>query len=157
MEMNVTDVLYEYEHRLLPSFIYDETTDFKPMFIQKPESLFMIFDQLCGEHKIENKYKQEEFSSHAYKFNDEWMGIVIDFPMPEKAPLCFQAYIIFDNLGKRCGYFTFEIGPAINGVCGHLSSWDAEKNHTNHCTMDVTQIKEAFEEAYKIHTGNSPA
>lgn len=152
MEITVEEVLYEYEHRLIPSFIYDEGTDFKPMFIQKPESVFMIFDQLCGEHKVENKYKQDEFATRAYKFNDEWRGIVIDFPMPERPALCIQAFIIFDKDGKRCGYYTFEIGLDNDQICGFLCSWDTGQNHINYGSMDVAELKAAFDKAYKIHT-----
>lgn len=152
MELTVTDVLHQYEHKMLPSFIYDEGTDFKPMLIQNPQSVFMIFDQLCGEYKIENKYKQDEFGTRAYKFNDEWRGIVIDFPMPEKPFMCIQAFIIFDKDGKKCGYYTFEIGLDNEQICGFLCSIDAEQNHVQHCSMDVSKLKEAFDEAYKIHT-----
>ncbi len=152
MNDRINEVLYHFEHRLLPDLVYRAEQDYKPVLIEHPEVLYTMFDKMCKDKEIENTYKESDFSTQAFRFDDEWLCIVIDFPAPDRPPLGVQAYMIFDKEGKRCGYYILELGKnEKDEICGYICAWDENGNHGSYGARKLEDIQKIFEEVYTIH------
>ena len=151
--MNLNNVLYTFEHRLLPAMFYKEKQAFIRALLQEEDILPKIFADLCNENGVENPYESEDFRLELIDLDDpEYKVIIISFPEPSEDALCYKELLFFDSYFKKPMLFTVEYSNAnealkkMLGDMGNfdlpetpfLCGWDAHGSHVNygHCSPE---------------------
>ena len=130
--MTVQQVLYHFQHRLLPMWFYDSPKEFAGVLSEKDTALFEILSELLARGEAENTFRPGEFRVEPVEVNEDTMAIKIKYPKPADAPLCFGAFCFFNKGFDKLRFFTIEKGEDIEGGFPVLGSWDADGAHSNY-------------------------
>ena len=98
-------IRYMYEHRLLPSWFFEDKAQFVGMLLHDKAILFRIIQEMFDKEGLQNPYKEEDFDIEATKITDAVLMLKIVFPVPEEEPLCYSSYMFFDSEFEKTSYF----------------------------------------------------
>lgn len=97
------------EHQTLPRFVLEGKGPFiKTLVESKGSILYGMMQEICSGNGIECDLDARFYTATAGKLEDGYYGMIIGFPSPKVAPLCFRAVVIFDENCEDIGYFTIE-------------------------------------------------
>lgn len=104
------------EFGVLPKRLHTEGEEFVKLLCDEKESLVnQIFADTYKEAKL-YPYTEDDFSVMALDIAEDLTLIRIDMPEKGMAPtLCYRAYITFDPITQKAGYYTIEM-TAEKGV-----------------------------------------
>jgi hypothetical protein len=177
MNEKLLQMMYQFEHSLLPRFFFDEDINLVADAHDKPEIVFMLFDDLCQSEGVQNPYTVDDFKCGFFKMTPDgkWLAMVIRFPYPQKTPLCYYMYLFFDSDYNKRGCFTLEHNkatrkrtsktPTADGKvqrhttfreedCGFLCAWTKDHAHQNYGSSFLDEGIDFCTEAFKIHLNN---
>lgn len=120
---------YIYEHRLLPHWFFDMKEKFAMSIITNPGLLYEMLLGTFEQNHVSCPYGQEQFSVTPGRFTDTITVIKLTFPKPEEAPLCYAAFLFFDESFKNLCYITVEKGNDMNDDKPHLYAFEKGKKH----------------------------
>jgi hypothetical protein len=131
-------VRYMFEHRVLPSWFYEDKEKFVGLLLDDHEILFRIIDGIFKQEDVENPYTCDQFDIDAAKITDEVFMIKVIYPEPEEEPLCYCSYLFFDREFNKMGYYCIEKGSELSNYYPYVCSWNKEGAHTNYgnCTFE---------------------
>ena len=127
--MDNNQVMYQFQHKLLPSWFYEEPKQFVGVTGMEKTALFEIASELFRRAGVDNPYRAEHFSVEPGEVNKDIGLLIIKFPKPEKAPLCFRAFCFFDRDFRNVQYYTVEKGDDIESAFPILCTWTKEGEH----------------------------
>ena len=143
--MTVQQVLYHFQHRLLPMWFYDSPKEFAGVLSEKPEALYEIFSTLMEQGGVENTFRAGEFKAEPLEISDTVTAIRIKYPKPQDEPLCFGALAFFNKDFDKLHFFTMEKGEDIEGIFPVLCSWDSNGEHFSHGTVSLDPDEQLLE------------
>ena len=121
------DILYPFEHKLIPSVFYQKQDGFIKAVLSNKELLYQILNDMFFEIEIENPYTPEDVPISVIKLHDTLFVLKITYPEPEEVPLCYCSYIFFTPEFNHLAYFCVEKGEGRAFLC----RWTQESNHEN--------------------------
>ena len=130
--MTVQQVLYHFQHRLLPMWFYDSPKEFVGVLSEKDTALFEILSELLARGEVENTFRAGEFKAEPVEVSDDAMALRIKYPKPKDAPLCFGAICFFNKDFDKLAFYTIEKGEDLEGGFPVLCSWDEDGSHSNY-------------------------
>ena len=134
--MTSYDVMYYFQHRLLPKCFFEDKAQFMMIVLKKQDLLYRVARDMY-EKSIGDSfpYEESDFKTKVLYYDDdtELTAVKISFPFPEREPLCFCALLIFDRNFEKQGFFTVECGSVPEESEPFLCSWTADQTHTLHC------------------------
>ena len=129
------DVLYPFEHKLIPSAFYQKQDGFIKAVLSNKELLYQILNDMFVENEIENPYTPEDVSISVIKLPDTLFVLKITYPEPEEVPLCYCSYIFFTPEFNHLAYFCVEKGEGHAFLC----HWTQEESHENFGEVDLDE------------------
>lgn len=131
-------VRYMFEHRLLPQCFFEDKAQFVGMLLHDKEILYRVISEIFEKESVANPYTVKQFDIDAGKITEEVMMMKISFPEPEEEPLCYCAYLFFDNEFEKTSYFCIEKGNDASQQYPFVCSWSSDGVHHNHgnCTFE---------------------
>ena len=152
---NIYNTRYEIEQHSLPQRFF-ETQKEVIASILDPETntfykLFKVLIERTGE---EFPYRQEEFTTRCFQFNDGSYGCFVTLPKPESVMLCAHLVYIFSRDLKKLYYFTVEADEFIGHMSYKLCSVSKDGRHTVYggCPMTPSGIISKVSEIYSSDT-----
>ncbi len=137
--MTLHDILYYYEHKLLPASLYEYKSDFVAILLKQKEVLYKVLNNIFHEERVENPYTENDFKLDVLQANDSLLVIKITFPEPIDAPLCYCSYLFIDRALENLNYFCVEKAAGICGEQKYLCSWTADGAHANYGSCDLEE------------------
>jgi len=140
--MNLHDIRYTFEHRILPQWFFEGKSRFVGMLLNDKTVLFRIIDDIFQKEEVKNPYTEDQFGIETAKITEDVMMLKIILPEPEDEPLCYCCYLFFDKEFEKPGFFSIERGNDIvsktNKTIPFVCSWTAEGGHNNHgnCSLE---------------------
>jgi len=136
--MNTHEVRYFFEHRLLPNWFYENKEQFIGMVLSDKGILFRVISDIFKKEGVENPYTEDDFKTEAAKIADGIMMLKIKFPEPEDEPLCYSAFMFFDEKFESMDYFCIEKGNVLGEMKPFVCSWGPDGSQNNHgnCTTE---------------------
>lgn len=119
------DILYLFEHKLIPSVFYQKQDVFIKAVLSNKELLYQILNDMFIENEIENPYTPEDVPISVIKLHDTLFVLKITYPEPEEVPLCYCSYIFFTPEFNHLAYFCVEKGEGHAFLC----RWTQEESH----------------------------
>lgn len=120
---------YIFEHRLLPHWLFDLKEKFVMSVIKNPD---MVYEMLLGtfeQNQVECPYTKDAYKVIPGRFTDTITVIKLVFPNPEEYPLCYAAYVFFDeNFEKLCYISVEKTEDDLEGQQA-LFAWETGKKH----------------------------
>ena len=131
-------IRYMFEHRLLPQWFFEEQMKFVGLLLHEKETLFHAISNIYEKEKVENPYSSEDIDVSAAKITDDVLMLRIGFPEPEEEPLCYCAYLFFDESFEKVSYFCIERGDTESDDDPFVCSWTPDGVHRNHghCSLE---------------------
>ena len=130
--MDLKEVLYSYEHKLLPEWFHEDPKEFIGVVATQPSALYNIISELCARSGQENPFKPGEFSVEPNQVSEDVALLRIRFPKPPAAPLCISSIIIFDKSFEKLAYYTIEKGDEPSGGFPQVCGWEKDGTHINY-------------------------
>ncbi len=125
-------IRYMFEHRLLPKWFFEDKMKFIGLLLHEKETLFNRINNIFKIAEVDNPYSLEDFNVTAAKITDDVLMLRIGFPEPEEEPLCYCAYLFFDESFEKVSYFCIEKGNAVSDNYPFVCSWTPDGVHRNH-------------------------
>jgi len=145
MDNELLKTRYYLEHRLFPKWLFENKGKFIETLTKGREDfVFKVLQDMCIEDFISCAYKKEDFKVNTVKLEDDVYLIDIKMPEPEKSPLCYSIYMIFNKEEDNFGYFTLEKRiDAEKGKEALLCGWDKYEHHYNYgaVTLEDALVK----------------
>ena len=177
MNEKLMQMLYQFEHNLLPRFFFDEDINLVKDAHDNPEIIFMLFDDLCKNQEVEHPYTVKDFKCGFFTMDpdEKWLSMVIRFPEPVQTPLCYDIYFFFDRDFSKKGCYTLEYNTKVRKhsqktatpdgkiqehttlkqePCGFLCSWTKDHTHVNYGSDFLDKGIDFCSEALRIHQKN---
>ena len=143
--MTTNQVLYQFEHQLLPRWFYDEPKEFIGVLCESPSALFEILSELFRRGGAENPYKAGDFKVEPGEVNENVMMLRIDYPKPQGEQLCHSAICIFNKGFDRLMFFTIEKGIDLDAGFPIHAAWTPEGEHFNYGKVSPDKEEQLFE------------
>ena len=125
-------IRYIFEHRLLPKWFFEDKMQFVGLLLHKKDILFNVISDMFEKEEVTNPYSLESFDVTAIKITDDVFMLRIGFPEPEEEPLCYCAYLFFDENFEKTSYFCIEKGNEESREYPFVCSWTPDAMHYNH-------------------------
>lgn len=121
---------YIYEHRLLPHWLFDLKEKFVMSMIKNPSIIYEMLQGTFDQNGVECPYQKEQFIVTPGRFTDSVTVIKLTFPEPEEHPLCYAAFIFFDEDFQSLSYITVEKRDELSEDDNlPLFAWEPGKKH----------------------------
>ena len=130
--MDLKEVLYSFEHDLMPKWFFEEKKNFIGVVAQQPQVLHSMLGELCRRSGQENPFSPNEFGVEPAQLNENVAMLNIRLPKPPAAPLCLKTVVIFDKTFEKVCYFCIEKGDDATGGFPVVCSWEADGTHVNY-------------------------
>lgn len=138
--MNDQQIMYIYEHKVLPQYFYEMKDKFIMALVNgEEEFLHGFLKSLYENEKAECSCSKEQFGVKTGRLSEKLMLARIVFPTPQTAPLCYYAYLIFDAEFEKAKYFTLERGASEEEM--FLCEWNKNGEHINYGTVAFHEEK----------------
>ena len=151
---------YLLTHREIPMQYFGALDDFYEKILPDPQMMqkFLLFSYNRAKYfamenpDIEPAFEIDEFKMFMYG-KDNKNILIINMPQIKTPPESFQIAIPASR--EKAGYYTCELSydPIKNEPCIVLGEWNAEKKHTNHGIINVTNENSFAEVLYGIVYG----
>lgn len=136
--MDNNQILYLYEHKLLPKYYFQMKDRFVMALLNGSEEFLRGFlENLYKDENRECPFTKEQFGLKVGRLSEKLMLVRIVFPTPETAPLCYYAFLIFDESFEKACFFTLERGADEKEM--FLCSWNRDGQHTNYGTVGFNE------------------
>lgn len=111
---------------------------FVELLLHEKEILFNVISEMFAKEKIDNPYSVDDFDVSAAKITEDVLTLRIGFPEPEVEPLCYCAYMFFDERFEKVSYFCIEKGSSWSDNYPFVCSWTPDEDHHNYgnCTFE---------------------
>ena len=156
--------MYNFEHRLLPAFFYNNTKGFVEGIKEKPEILYNILKDVFSGSRQPITFKKEDFKVEEVDIDDKDTTVLkVFFPqIKDNGALCKYVYLFYSKDYKDMRYFTVEaqdhdftistcksMGLPIPPLSDNpmLCSW-YNGNHHNYGAHPEEEILEKCEEIF---------
>ncbi|MBR0131180.1 MAG: hypothetical protein IJM08_07730 [Firmicutes bacterium] len=130
--MDLKEVLYSFEHKLLPEWFYGNPKEFAGVLATQPGALYSIIAEICSRAGVENTFVPREFSVEPDQISSDVAAIRIKFPKPPESPLCLSSVAFFDKTFEKVCYFTIEMGDETSAGFPVICSWEKNGEHINY-------------------------
>lgn len=142
--MDITNVRYQFEHKMLPLMFYATRQDFFKSVDNNPELAYQVMKTICIGANMKIPYANNDFEFSFLKGYDRITILRLKLPEPERTPLCERIYFVTDDKWHKFCYYTIEKGFfGENRLCGWEQSPDMHINYGT-CTKD-TEVKKILE------------
>ena len=148
--MTAYDVVYNYQYRQLPQWFYTYKEKFIALILHAPGTAYRILDDGFQRAGLPNPYKESDFRAAPSRLEDGTMVIQIDFPEPEREPLCIRSYLFFDHMFEKPMYFCVEKAGRVGRA--FLCSWTKKGAHLNH-GLCVPDGEDDFTACVRVYRG----
>ena len=151
--MTTFDVVYNYQHSLLPQWFYTHKEKFIALILHAPGTAYRILDDGFQRAGLPNPYAESDFKAAPSRLEDGTMVIQIDFPKPEREPLCVRSYLFFDHMFEKPLYFCVE-KAGTDDTQASLCAWTSRGLHVSYgpCVPDGEDDFTACVRAYRGKT-----
>lgn len=136
------NILYGFEHQLLPNWAYTVPEFFNDLINNgEKTTLYRAARNVYEKQGVEFPFTEDDFSGFHTRLDVDTVAILMRFPQPQEAPLCYCAFIFMDTSTKQIAYYTLEKGidPISGKDMQFLCSWDANKRHREHGSIYTDQ------------------
>lgn len=130
--MNLHQIRYMFEHRLLPQWFFENKDKFVGIILQDKTVLYKMINDIFLNEELENPYTPEQFGIEAERLTEEVMMLKIIFPEPEDEPICYCSYLFFNRDFEKTGYFCIEKGNEEGQEQPFVCAWTADGTHLNY-------------------------
>ena len=130
--MAAKEILYSFEHELLPEAFFNDRQGFLSMLLQGPNELHSIIDNLFKLSGQENPFSPSEFGVEPNMVNADVASLKLKFPKPPEAPLCLASYVFFDRTFEKVSYFCIEKGDEASGGFPNVCRWEEDGTHVTY-------------------------
>ena len=138
--MNLSEARYILEHNLFPQWFFSDRLNFAGAVVQKENNVpYDVMKNICKNEGVECKYKPEQYKVEFFKLDNNSFLIKLSFPEPENTPLCYRAYMLFNEEFTQASYFTAERSFDEKVV---LCAWDKDKSHINYGLFNGNEKQE---------------
>lgn len=147
--MNLQEARYILEHKLFPEWFFNDKIQFVGALADsKANTAYDLMSRICKKKNIECTYKPEQYKSELFKIdNGNFLLLKLTFPKPENTPLCYRAYMIFNEDFTKASYFTAEKSFENKlFLCG----WDKKRTHLNYGEFSGDEQQE-MKKAVELH------
>ena len=164
--MQNTDILYMFEHKLIPLYCYERKEEFIQSVLEEEQFLFHMLADQFYEYGIEMPYIANQFQVEKKTVSDTISVLKLTFPEPELSPLCYYSYIFFDKDFKTIQYFTIEkMEDEMDQIFSYLGlddldtedvcvcGWTPWDMHMNYGIYEKDEEEGIFEKCLYIYTG----
>lgn len=142
----INQLRYMFEHMILPSGFFGTKATFIATFMSNEKNLFLLFDNLLKENRIDNPFTENDFKVQPGRISERIFFLKLIFPEPEVTPGCYFSYCFFDPTFEHLAFFTIEKSESVppelkeifkNAEFGddsipYVCGWDAHRNHLNY-------------------------
>ncbi|MCR4647348.1 MAG: hypothetical protein K5695_18395 [Oscillospiraceae bacterium] len=142
--MNLHDVNYYFQHKLMPELFYEDMAQFVGTVLQQGSAwLCDVHRDLFEQGDLAFPYSEEDYAIQPVKYDDGTFILLISPPSPEETPLCYCIILIFDPDFSKPAFYTLEKSgsPSRRAPGAYLCGWDAEGCHMNYGPFDVDPKK----------------
>ena len=154
--MNLHDVNYYYQHKLLPRLFFEDREQFVGTALERGSTWFCnVHRELFEQFELAFPYSEEDYNIQPVKQEDGTLLLLFVPPAPEETPLCYCIILIFDPDFKKLAYYTLEKSgsPSRRAPGAYLCGWNAEECHMNYGPFDV-EPKKALHRCLQIYAVN---
>lgn len=127
--MNLNESMFYFEHTLLPGWFFGEGKKFVIVALNDPGFLYRVVSDVFSNEGVANPYKKEEFMAEPAKIKEDLMMMRVIFPMPSEEPLCYCAYMFFNNDFTQTGFYTIEKEKPEKGPLPVACEWTPDGVH----------------------------
>ena len=148
---NIYNTRYQIEQKSLPVQFYDTPKDVIQSILDPGNNTFYKLYKILIERTGEEfSYKEEDFTTKCFKFDDGTLGCFVSLPKPESVMLCSNLVYVFSPDLKKLMYFTIETDEFIGRISYKICSVSNEGKHTVHggCTGNSSDIILKIKEIY---------
>ena len=167
MDSKLYDNRYLLEHIVLPKNFYEHKINFIYVMIKSAgEFVYDVMKDIIENDGGTMPYSKEDYGIRFISLDDEAENgdyiLVINYPAPEREPLCIRAICIFDldtsaNTGfEKYRFFTIERGMD-NASLPMLCAWNEDGSHSNFgevsdkLTEQIEAIKSMFQSKQEVN------
>ena len=141
----IRDALHLLEHKLLPDLFFEGKAGFIDYATDRePNGIFEAFRQIVESKNVENPYAPEDFERHMIELTDgrtadeyKEFALIVSYPEPEIASLCFKSFFLFDATCSNQAYFTLE-KMEKNGN-PYIYDWNPDGTHPFRGTVSFNE------------------
>lgn len=133
-EITPHDIRYYFEHRLLPSELYENTEQLTG-FLRK-NGIYALWANFTGSNGFAVVYPEDAFGMAEFPQEDGTNVMMISLPKPEDSPLCSRVYLFWNPETGKTGYYTVEL-DSFFGEAWYLCGWSADGNHLDYGTINA--------------------
>jgi hypothetical protein len=116
MQDKMRDAFHILEHKLLPELFFEGKAGFIDYATDKdPNGIFEVFRQIVETKALENPFSAGQFRRKMIELTDgrtadpyKEFALIVTYPEPEVASLCFKSFFLFDATCTTQGYYTLE-------------------------------------------------
>ncbi len=128
-EITPHEIRYYFEHRLLPSELY-ENTDQLTEYLRK-NGAYVLWANFTGNNGFDVVYPEDAFGTAEFPQDDGTNVMMLSLPKPEESPLCSRVYLCWNPETGKTGYYTVELDNFF-GEAWYLCSWTADGVHMDY-------------------------
>ena len=123
VEITPHDIRYYFEHRLLPSELYENTEQLIGFLRQN--GIYALWANFTGNNGFNVVYPEDAFGMAEFPQEDGTNVMMLSLPKPEDSPLCSRVYLCWNPETGKAGYYTVEL-DSFFGEAWYLCSWSAD-------------------------------
>ena len=149
---NIYNTRYEIEQKSLPQRFYETPKDVIASVLDSGTNTFYkLFKVLIERTGEAFPYKESDFSTKCFKFNDGAFGCFVTLPKPESVMLCAHVIYIFTPDLSKLMFFTVGSDEFIGRMNYKLCSITKDGKHIVHggCPMTASGIIGMVTEIYQ--------
>lgn len=134
VEITPHDIRYYFEHRLLPSELYENTEQLIGFLRQN--GIYALWANFTGNNGFNVVYPEDAFGMAEFPQEDGTNVMMLSLPKPEDSPLCSRVYLCWNPETGKAGYYTVEL-DSFFGEAWYLCSWSADGNHLDYGAINA--------------------
>lgn len=134
VEITPHDIRYYFEHRLLPSELYENTEQLIGFLRQN--GIYALWANFTGNNGFDVVYPEDAFGMAEFPQEDGTNVMMLSLPKPEDSPLCSRVYLCWNPETGKAGYYTVEL-DSFFGEAWYLCSWSVDGNHLDYGAINA--------------------
>jgi len=138
--MSIDQVMLNFQHKMLPTWFYDDPKQFVGVTSMEPTALFEIVNELFRRAGVENPYKAGQFGVEYVEVSKNVGVLNVRFPKAENSPLCHSAMCFFDKEFKYIRYYTVEKGDDTKEKFPVMGVWAKDGDKLEHIALGMASL-----------------
>ena len=138
--MSADQVMLNFQHKMLPTWFYDDPKQFVGVVSMEKTALFEIVSELFRRAGVENPYNAGQFGADYAEVSKNVGVLNVRFPNAENAPLCHSAMCFFDKNFKYTSYYTVEKGDDTREKFPVLGIWAKNDDKLEHINLGMASL-----------------